>query len=102
MQWHELLNLAAQAEDKGDLLEAETYFDQAVQAAQTQLGPYDVNLAKCFLSFAQFLEGTKRYAEAQLRYRLAAGIFKQGGHSSSQAFASSKADQMSFLASHQQ
>lgn len=101
-QWHLLLKQAEEAEINGDLAGAEAAYDEAVQVAQTQLGPYDTNLAKCFLAYAQFLEAQNRYSDAALRYRLAAGIYKQGGNTASQQLAAGKADRMAYLAQQQQ
>ena len=98
MQWHELLRKAEELEGTGDLAGAEAAFSEAVQIAQTQLGPYDTNLAKCFLLFAQFLEAHERYNDASLRFRLAAGIYKQNGNTSSQQLAAGKAERMAYLA----
>jgi hypothetical protein len=94
MAWHEFLRQAEELEQSGDLAGAEAAYDQAVQIAQTQLGPYDTNLAKCFLAFAGFLEAQQRYSDAALRYKLAAAIYKQGGNTSSQRLAGNKADYM--------
>jgi hypothetical protein len=102
MQWHELLRKAEELEGTGDLAGAEAAFSEAVQVAQTQLGPYDTNLAKCFLSFAHFLEAHERYGDASLRYKLAAGIYKQCGNTSSQQLAAGKAERMSYLAQSEQ
>lgn len=102
MQWHEFLRQAEELESDGDLEGAEAALDQAVQVAQSQLGPYDTNLAKCFLAYAQFLEAHSRYSDASLRYRLAAAIYKQGGHTSSQQLAAGKAERMMFLAQQQE
>jgi hypothetical protein len=98
MQWHELLRKAEELEGSGDLAGAESAFSQAVQIAQNELGPYDTNLAKCFSAFAHFLEAQERYGDASLRYKLAAGIYKQRGNTSSQQLAAGKAERMQFLA----
>jgi hypothetical protein len=97
MQWHELLRKAEELELGGDLEGAEAAFDQAVASAQTQLGPYDTNLAKCFLAYATFLELHKRYTDAALRYKLAAAIYKQGDNTASWRLAINKANYMAEL-----
>jgi tetratricopeptide (TPR) repeat protein len=100
-QWHLLLKQAEEAELNGDLARAEGALEQAVQSAQEQLGPYDTNLAKCLLAFAQFLEAQNRYGDAALRYKLAAAIYKRGGNTNSEQLAKTKADQMALMAHRQ-
>ncbi len=99
MQWHELLQRAEQCEEaaRDQLEQAEAYLVKAIEHAQSTLGPYDVNLAKCFLQHAHFLEVQQRHSEALLRYKLAAAIYKQGGQASAHALAASKVAKMKSL-----
>jgi len=99
MQWHELLQCAEQCEEAAQkqLDLAEGYLIKAIEHAQSTLGPYDVNLAKCFLAHAHYLEMRQRFSEALLRYKLAASIYKQGGQGSAHALAASKVARMKTL-----
>lgn len=92
MQWHELLKRAEESEQvaREHIETAEKAYSQAIELAQGTLGPYDPNLGKCFLAFAQFLEHQNRFSEALLRYKLAASIYKQNGHASAHSLAKSK------------
>jgi tetratricopeptide (TPR) repeat protein len=99
MQWHDVLKQAEdtehQAREQLDI--AETYYARAIEMAQSVLGPYDVNLAKCFLAFAHFLEQQQRYPDALLRYKLAASIYKQSGHTAAYSLAKNKVDRLEIL-----
>lgn len=101
MKWHELLQSAETAERDGLPKQAEEFFDQAVQSAQTEFGPFDVNLAKCLLAFAQFLESQRRYTDALLRYKLAAGVYRQVGYGAAQQLAAGKVARMELLIAQQ-
>jgi tetratricopeptide (TPR) repeat protein len=93
-----MLQDAEAAEHDGRLDEAESYFKQAVDSSQEEYGYFDVNVAKCLLAYAQFLEARNRYADACLRYKLAAGIYKKGGHMAAHGLAAGSVTRMEVLA----
>lgn len=95
MQWQELLN---EAENASDPAIAEEKYSQAIEQAQRQCGTYDPNLARCFMAFASFLESQKRFADAGLRYKLAAAIFKAAKQQGACSFAQGKVSRMEVLA----
>lgn len=76
---------------------AESYLIKAVEHAQSALGPYDVNPAKCFWAHAHFLKIQHRFSEALLRYKRATSIYKQGGQTSAHALAASNVTRMKAL-----
>lgn len=97
MEWFELLKQAEESDFAKDLSQAEICYSQAVEYAQTRFGPWDVNVAKCLLAFAQFLEAHERFEDALLRYKLASAIYKKVGHSSAHQLAAGKVMRMEAL-----
>lgn len=95
MQWQELL---AEAEKASDPATAEEMFSRAIELAQGTCGTYDPNLARCFMAYASFLESQKRFADAGLRYKLAAAIFKTARQQGAFSFAQGKVSRMEVLA----
>lgn len=95
MQWQELLS---EAEKASDPAVAEEMFAQAIETAQTKCGPFDPNLARCFMAYASFLESQRRFADAGMRYKLAAAIFKQAKQQGAFSFAQGKVSRMEVLA----
>lgn len=96
MEWHELLQQAesAEASAREQLQRAEAMYARAIETAQTTLGPYDVNLARCLLTFGRFLEQQGRFSDAMLRYKLAATIYRQGKHPAAHSLAKSNVERM--------
>ncbi|HEY9790520.1 MAG TPA: tetratricopeptide repeat protein [Candidatus Obscuribacterales bacterium] len=76
MSWSDDLNRAITADVRGQNEEAESFFEKAVKSVQTDLGPYDLNVARCLMTYAQFLERKNRLEDARNRYQLALSIFK--------------------------
>lgn len=95
MQWQVLLSEAEKATDPAM---AENIYSQAIALAQSACGTYDPNLARCFMAYASFLESQERFADAGLRYKLAAAIFKTAGQQAAFGFAQSKVSRMEVLA----
>ena len=99
VEWFELLDKAEKTEEPSQAL---ALFEQAIELAQKNLGPYDPNLANCFMRFGNYLEDQKRYEDAALRFKLAAGIFKQADRQGAFSLAQAKATQMQLLSSRNQ
>lgn len=99
VSWNDYLLMAEESDNQGNLTAAEKAYAQAVDAAQTSLGPYDVNVAKCLLAYANFLESRNRYEEALLRFKLASGIYKRSGNMAAQTLAAGKVSRMEYLLS---
>lgn len=95
MQWQVLLSEAEKASDPAI---AEEMFSQAIELAQVECGPYEPNLARCFMAYASFLESQQRFSDAVLRYKLAAGIFKTAKQQGAFSFALGKVSRMEVLA----
>lgn len=95
MQWQTLLNEADKASDPAV---AEGMYSQAIELAQSACGTYDPNLARCFMAYASFLESQRRFADAGLRYKLAAAIFKMARQEGAFSFAQGKVSRMEILA----
>lgn len=94
MQWQELLS---KAEKMNEPAMAEEIYSQAIELAQSQCGTYDPNLARCLMAFASFLESQNRFADAGMRYKLAAAIFKRANQQAAWTLAQGKVSRMEVL-----